>query len=99
MTCLFPSVNSIIVTMAFTRACRRVGIAGSHRYGPCHTFGAYPAMAEFNRRALQQLLGHKDLRMTMRYAHLSAEHLQQAVNRLDVVMGEPSEQRKAHRQL
>jgi integrase len=44
-------------------------------------------MGGFNLRAIQQLLGHKDLRMTARYAHLSADHLQQAVNSLDAVLG------------
>lgn len=44
-------------------------------------------MAGLNLHTIQQLLGHKDLRITMRYAHLSAEHLQQAVQRLDEVMG------------
>jgi site-specific recombinase XerD len=75
VTCLFPGVNSNIVTMAFTRACRCVGIADSRRYDLCHTFGTYLAMAEFNLRALQSLLGHQDLGMTMHNSHLSAEHL------------------------
>jgi site-specific recombinase XerD len=52
-----------------------------------HTFGSHLAMAGLNLRTIQQLLGHKDLRITMRYAHLSVEHLQQAVQRLDEVMG------------
>jgi len=95
---LFPGVNDNMVTMAFKRACRRAGIADFRLHDLCYTFGSYLAMEGFNLRTIQQLLGHKDLRMTMPYAHFSAEHLQQAVNRLDVVMGEPSEQRKAHRQ-
>lgn len=45
-------------------------------------------MKGFNLWTIQQLLGHKDLRMTMRYSHLAAEHLQQAVNHVDTVMGE-----------
>ncbi len=39
-------------------------------------------MAGANMRTVQTLLGHKDLRMTMRYGHLSPEHLREAVNTL-----------------
>lgn len=85
---LFPGVNGSMVTMAFQRACRRAGIPDCRWHDLCHTFGSYLAMEGFNLRTIQQLLGHKDLRMTTRYAHLSAEHLQQAVNRLDAVMGD-----------
>jgi site-specific recombinase XerD len=36
-----------------------------------------------NIRTVQTVLGHKDLRMTMRYSHLSPEHLREAVQNLD----------------
>lgn len=57
----------------------------------CPALGSHLAMEGFNLWTIQQLLGHKDLRMTMRYSHLAAEHLQQAVNHVDhvdTVMGE-----------
>ena len=34
-------------------------------------------------KAVQELLGHADLKMTMRYAHLSQEHLKGSVNLLN----------------
>jgi len=40
-------------------------------------------MAGENVRTVQTLLGHKDLRMTMRYSHLSPEHLREAVENLE----------------
>jgi site-specific recombinase XerD len=36
-----------------------------------------------NLRTVQTLLGHKDLRMTVRYSHLSPEHLREPVQNLD----------------
>jgi len=41
-----------------------------------------------NLRIVQHLLGHKDIKMTMRYAHLSKEHIRDAVEILsDRVFG------------
>jgi hypothetical protein len=34
-------------------------------------------------RTVQQLLGHKDIKMTMRYSHLSPEYVKEAIGRLD----------------
>lgn len=34
-------------------------------------------------KAVQELVGHADLKMTMRYAHLSQEHLRDSVNLLN----------------
>jgi hypothetical protein len=39
-------------------------------------------MAGVDLRTVQQLLGHKDIKMTMRYSHLSRQHLQEAVGLL-----------------
>jgi hypothetical protein len=40
-------------------------------------------MGVINLRSVQTLFGYKDLRMTIRYSHLSPEHLQEAVQNLD----------------
>jgi site-specific recombinase XerD len=34
-------------------------------------------------KAVQELLGHADIKMTMRYAHLSQWHLKESVNLLN----------------
>ena len=34
-------------------------------------------------KEVQELLGHKSMTMTMRYAHLSQDHKKKAVNRLN----------------
>ena len=35
-------------------------------------------------RTVAKLMGHRDIKMTMRYAHLAPEHLQAAVDILEV---------------
>jgi integrase len=41
-------------------------------------------MAGVDIRTVQQLMGHKDIRMTMRYSHLSDAHLKEAVKRIEL---------------
>lgn len=43
-----------------------------------HTFASHFMMQGGNILALQKLLGHQSLTMTMRYAHLSPDHLAEA---------------------
>ena len=48
-------------------------------------------------KELQELLGHKDIKMTMRYAHLSQEHKQKAVNLLNGLTALPSQPAECHK--
>jgi integrase len=84
---LYPDLNGPMVTRAFWRACRKADVPNLRLHDLRHTFASYLAMGSFNLRAIQQLLGYKDLRMTARYAHLSADHLQQVVKSLNTVLG------------
>lgn len=43
-----------------------------------HTFASHFTMNGGNILVLQRILGHSNLTMTMRYAHLAPEHLQEA---------------------
>ena len=52
-----------------------------------HTYASHLVMAGVALPVVQQLLGHTDIRLTMRYAHLSPGHRSQAVQALDV--GQP----------
>jgi integrase len=47
-----------------------------------HTFASNLVMAGVDLRTVGALLGHKTLAMTMRYSHLSADHLRRAVENL-----------------
>jgi integrase len=47
-----------------------------------HTFASYFIMETGNMRALQKLLGHKSIKTTMVYAHVSDDHLEHLINKL-----------------
>jgi integrase len=48
-----------------------------------HTYASQLVMAGVDLRTVQVLLGHTDIKTTMQYAHLSPDHLKQAVEKLD----------------
>ena len=48
-----------------------------------HTFASHLAMRGAPLRAVQELLGHADIKMTMRYAHLNPSAKQEAVDLID----------------
>ncbi|KAB0549266.1 tyrosine-type recombinase/integrase [Pseudomonas argentinensis] len=45
-----------------------------------HTFASHFVINGGNILTLQKILGHQSLTMTMRYAHLAPNHLQDAIN-------------------
>jgi integrase len=56
------------------------------RFHDCrHTFGTRLGMAGVDLRTIQELMGHKDIKMTMRYSHPTPEHKRRAVEILDGV--------------
>lgn len=48
-----------------------------------HTFASWLALQGESIKTLQELLGHKTLAMTSRYAHLTPDHKKEAVKRLE----------------
>jgi site-specific recombinase XerD len=56
-----------------------------------HTFASRLVMAGVDIRTVQELMGHKTIAMTVRYAHLAPSHTLAAVERLDAPTGEPTD--------
>ena len=71
----------------FTSACRKARIEAFRFHDLRHTFVSRLVMKGASLKAVQELLGHADLKMTMRYAHLSQEHLGDSVNLLNDLPG------------
>lgn len=68
---------------AFGGALRRAGIEDFRFHDLRHTFASHLVMSGASTKDVQELLGHKDPKMTNRYAHLSPEHKRKAVNLLN----------------
>ena len=71
------------IKTAFLSALRKVRIKDFRFHDLRHTFGSQLVMQGVDLKTVQQLMGHKDIKMTMRYSHLSPEYVQEAIRRLD----------------
>jgi integrase len=67
----------------FNAALRRAGIEDFKFHDLRHTFASHFVMRGGGLKALQEILGHKSLTMTMRYAHLAQDHKKEAINLLN----------------
>ena len=76
------------VKKSFNSALRRAGVKDFHFHDLRHTFASHLVMAGIDLTTVSRLLGHKDLTMTLRYAHLSPDHMSKAVDILDNVLNE-----------
>ena len=71
------------VTKAFEGALRKAGINRHIRFHDLrHTFASHFVMKDGDLLALKAILGHSDLQMVQRYAHLAPDHLRKGIERL-----------------
>lgn len=68
------------VKTAFKAACRRTGIRDLRFHDLRHTAATYMVMDGVDLVTVAEILGHADIKMTMRYAHPTPENKRKAVN-------------------
>lgn len=72
-------VTGDAIGMAFKRACSQAGVTDFRFHDLRHTFASALVQRGVDLYRVQRLLGHRDGRMTQRYAHLAPENLRDAV--------------------
>lgn len=71
------------IKSGFKAALKRAGIDDFRFHDLRHSFSSHFVMRGGDLKALQEILGHTTLTMTMKYAHLAPGHKRQAINRLN----------------
>ena len=71
------------IDRAFHGALNRAGIEDFKFHDLRHTFASHLVMKGASLKEVQELLGHKTMTMTLRYAHLSQDHKKKAVSLLN----------------
>jgi integrase len=71
------------VDRGFHAACQRAEIEGVRFHDLRHTFASHLVIRGASLKEVQELLGHKTMTMTLRYAHLAEENKKSAVNLLN----------------
>ncbi len=80
------------VKHSFNTAVARAGIKDFHFHDLRHTYASLAIMSgEIDITTLKSLLGHKDIKMTLRYAHLAPAHNRKAASVMDKILSLPSE--------
>ncbi len=70
----------------FSRALTEAGIEGFVFHDLRHTFASHLVMSGVDLMTVKEFLGHKDIKMTLRYAHLAPDYERSAITRLDTYM-------------
>lgn len=84
---LFP-VSDSALSIAFEEALERARITDFRVHDLRHSFASHLLMAGSDLATVSRLMGHTNLAMTMRYAHLSQRHEADAVAKLDLKLAQ-----------
>ncbi|HVT46506.1 MAG TPA: site-specific integrase [Vicinamibacterales bacterium] len=84
--CVFPGVDDdtalTTVKKSWGGVLKAANITGFRFHDLRHTFASKLVMAGVDLNTVRELLGHSDIKMTLRYAHLAPEHKMAAVEKL-----------------
>jgi integrase len=82
---IFPDVTEINVSVTFGRVCKAAGITDFHFHDLRHTHASWLKMTGSDIHTIAMMLGHKDIRQTARYSHVSSDFLTNHARQLDGV--------------
>jgi len=68
---------------SFRSALKRASIDNFRFHDLRHTFASHLIMSGADLTTAKELLGHKSIKMTMRYSHLSQDYKRQAIDKMD----------------
>jgi integrase len=74
----------------FRKALARAGLSDLHFHDLRHTFASQWMMAGGELYSLRDILGHKTIAMTQRYAHLSPAYKRAMVERMEQIWAKPA---------
>ena len=78
------------IRTGFETAIRKAALPDFRFHDLRHTAASHMVMRGRSLKEVQEILGHSDFKMTLRYAHLSPAHLRTAVESLDGLTGVPA---------
>jgi integrase len=87
------------VNRVFMPSLNKAGIRGVCWHTLRHTAASRRIMAGVDIVAVKEILGHRDIQTTLRYAHLSPGHLKQAINRGTLNRGSRSAQQHSSQEV
>jgi integrase len=82
-TRVFPERDPQVITRSFARLVKRLRLIDLTFHDLRHDAASTLTMAGVPQRAIMEILGHRDPRMTLRYQHLAPDYMKQAMRSLD----------------
>jgi integrase len=77
---ILPALSANAVTIGFDRLAKDLSLSNLKFHDLRHDVASTLTMAGVPQRTVMEILGHKDPRMTLRYQHLSPDHLRRSLH-------------------